>query len=67
MFFVMAEHENFLLCTNPLMRMTMSFGVKKVFKDQERGRYDEIKKSEKPKLGDVPLLHPSISQEDSRI
>ena len=65
--YVMSEHENFLLCTNPLMRTTMSFGVKEVFKNQERGWYDEIKNSEKPKLGDVPLVHPSISQEDSSI
>ena len=42
-------------------------GVKEVFKYQERGWYDEIKKSENPKLGDVPLVHPSISQEDSSI
>ena len=62
-----AEHENFLLCTNPLMRTTMSFGLKKVFKDQERGRYDEIKKSEKPKLRDAPIGHPSILQEESSI
>ena len=52
--YVMAENENFWLCTNPLMRITMSFGMKKVFKDQERGWYDDIKKSEKPKLGMSP-------------
>ena len=44
------------------MRTTMSFDVKEVFKDQERGWYDEIKKSEKPKLGDAPMGHSSISQ-----
>ena len=44
----------FFICTNPLMRITMSFGVKEVFKGQERGWYDEINKSEKPKLGDSP-------------
>ena len=49
------------------MRITMSFGMKEVFKDQERGWYDEIKKSEKPKLGDAPMVHPSILQEDSSI
>ena len=64
---VIAEHENYLLCTNPLMRTTMSFGVKEVFKDQEREWYDEIKKSEKPNLGDAPMGHPSIFQQDSSI
>ena len=56
----------FFICTNPLMRITMSFGVKKVFKDQERVWYDEIKKREKPNLGDAPMVHPSIFQGYSR-
>ena len=64
---VIAENMNFLLCTNPLMRTTMSFDVNEVFKNQERGWYDEIKKSVKPKLADAPMGHPSILQEDSSI
>ena len=40
------------------MRIIMSFGVKEVFKDQERGWYDEIKKSEKPNLGMSPWYIP---------
>ena len=40
---VLVEHVNFLLCTNPLMRMTLSFDVKEVFKGQERRmiQYDQ--------------------------
>ena len=38
------------------MRITMSFDVKKVFKDQERGWYNVINKSEKTKLGDAPWV-----------
>ena len=41
------------------MIITMSFGVKEVFKDQERGWYDDIKKSEKPKLGMSPWYIPA--------
>ena len=57
----------FLICTNPLMRITMKFWCEGSLKYQERGWYDEIKKSEMPKLGDAPMRYPSISQEDSSI
>ena len=41
--------------------------MEKVFKDQERGWYDVIKKMKDPKLGDAPVGHPSIFQEDSSV
>ena len=49
------------------MRITMSFDVKKIFKHQERGWYNVIKKSENPKVGEAPVGHQSIFQVDSSI
>ena len=40
------------------MRITLSLMWWK-FSSKQKGRYDEIKKSEKPKLGDAPVGHPS--------
>ena len=61
------EYENFLLCTNSLMKSTLSLVWRKFSRMKREGWYDEIKKMKKPKLGDAPVGHPSIFQEDSSV
>jgi len=48
------------------MRITLSLMWWK-FSSKQKGRYDEIKKSEKPKLGDAPVVHPNHIQRDSSV
>ena len=53
------------LSTNPSNENYFEFGV--FSKVKREGWYNVIKKSEEPKLGDAPVGHPSIFQEDSSV
>ena len=63
---VHAEYKNFL-CTNPLMKFTLSLVWRKFSRIKREGWYDVIKKMKEPKLGDAPVGHPRIFREDSSV
>ena len=63
---VPTEYHNFS-CTNPLMKFTLSLVWRKFSRIKREGWYDVIKKMKEPKLGDAPVGHPSIFQEDSSV
>ena len=65
--FVHAEYNFFWVCTNPLMKFTLSLVWSKFSSIKREGRCDVIKKMKEPKLGDAPVGHPSLFQEDSSV
>ena len=57
----------FLICTNPLMRITMRFWCEESFQVSGERMIWWDQEEWKAKAWDIPMVHPSISQEDSSI